>query len=141
MSRKEIVLPDQFDFSCDFRVRFDDLNGHHLGQDSITAAAIDAQRRMFLAMGFDLATLGYTTVYSEAAFLAEAAFNDQIRIEVALPEAKGKSFKTWLRFYNETRGREAARMVNTHLYIDLDQGRVAPVPREFQERVKRFRSA
>ncbi len=74
--------------------------------------------------------------YSEVQYLAEAAYGDELQVELAVDNLLEKSFELVYRISNLSRECEMARVVTTLLFFDYQRKCVIPVPGNFLERVR-----
>ena len=73
--------------------------------------------------------------YSEVQYLAEAAYADELLVELAVDNLLEKSFELVYRISNLSRDCEMARVVTTLLFFDYQRKCVIPVPGSFLDRV------
>ncbi len=143
MNKKTITLPAQFIFSTQYTVLYSDVNTFdHLGADRVLPIATEAQLRFIKHLGYGNSTVfedaGLIMGYSQVQYIAEAAYGDQLKIELAADNFENKSFQLIYRITNLATQREMARVVTTLLFFDYQERRVVRVPTTFLERVSKL---
>jgi len=140
MSRKIIELPSNFHFTTDYSVLYSDINAaNHMGADRILPIALEAQLRFIKSLGYDDAIIfedaGLIMVHSEIQYISETDYADQLTVDLAIANMKGKNLDFIYRVFNNTRQQETARLKVSMLFFDYDKKAVTTVPEGFKARL------
>lgn len=140
MSRKTIVLPDDFIYAMEYDVLYTDVNSaNHLGADRVLPIAMEAQLRFIKLLGYQNATAfedaGLIMVHSEIQYVSEAVYGDRLKVELAIASIEDKSIELAYRISHLSSNCEMARILTTLLFYDYREKRAMVVPHTFLQAI------
>jgi len=110
-----------------------------MGADRILPIALEAQLRFIKSLGYDDAIIfedaGLIMVHSEIQYISETDYADQLTVDLAIANMKGKNLDFIYRVFNNTRQQETARLKISMLFFDYDKKAVTTVPEGFKARL------
>ncbi|HEX9653901.1 MAG TPA: thioesterase family protein [bacterium] len=135
--RPKLVLPDQFTFSTELRVRVNDVNyAGHLSNDRVLSILHEARVRFLKGFGFtELDVAGAGTIMTDAVLIykSEAFHGDRLLIEVAVADLHKFGCDFFYKITNRSTEKEVARAKTGLVFFDYAARKMLPTPNKFLE--------
>jgi acyl-CoA thioester hydrolase len=135
MSRIQILLPENFNFSTEIPIRITDVNyGGHVGNDSILSILHEARMQYLRHHGYtEMEFEGVSMIMSEVIiqFKSEAFYGDVLKAEVKASEFSRAGFSI---FYKLLKGDSIVAIAKTGMVCyDYSRKKVVSVPEKVKE--------
>jgi acyl-CoA thioester hydrolase len=135
MSRIQILLPENFNFSTEIPIRITDVNyGGHVGNDSILSILHEARMQYLRHHGYtEMEFEGVSMIMSEVIiqFKSEAFYGDVLKAEVKASEFSRAGFSI---FYKLLKGDSIVAIAKTGMMCyDYSRKKVVSVPEKVKE--------
>lgn len=135
MARVKLILPREFSFAVDIRVRISDINyGNHLGNDAILSLAHEARLQCLKAHGFsemDIGGLGLMLTDAVIVFKSQGFHGDVLTVRVAVTDFNKYGCDFFYKMDRQDNDREIARCKTGIVFFDYLKQKIAPVPDVF----------
>ncbi len=133
--RPKLILPDQFSFSTEMRVRISDVNyAGHLSNDRVLSIIHEARVRFLTQFGFtEMDVDGAGTIMTDAVLIykSEAFHGDQLIIEVATGDFHKFGCDFFYRITNRVTNKEVARGKSGLVFFNYKTRNMLPAPQKF----------
>ena len=137
MARVKLVLPRDFLFAVDIRVRISDINyGNHLGNDAILSLVHEARLQFLNAHGFselDIGGRGLMLTDAVIVYKSQGFHGDVLTIRVAVAEFNKYGCDFFYKIDRQDNGREIARAKTGIVFFDYATQKIVPVPEVFTD--------
>ena len=136
MTKVQIDLPQEFDFSTEFQVCIDDVfPGGHLRNYRLISMLNEAHLRFMQTKGFfklEIDGLYFINADLEISYESESFHGDVLTVEVAVANMHKYGCDLVYRVTNHTRDKIAAVARTGMLFYDYRQKKAAAVPESFK---------
>jgi acyl-CoA thioester hydrolase len=136
MSRVNLDLPDEFQFSTEMHVRIADVNyGGHLGNDSVLSMVHEARLRFLKHHGFTEANIdGVGIIMTDAVIVykSEGFYGNILRVDVSVQDLSKVGCDFIFRLTNKESGSEIARAKTGVVFFDYEQKKIVSMPDKFK---------
>ncbi len=142
MSRVILEFPEPAIYSHPVRLRISDINyGNHLGHDTLVSLLHDARCGWLAKYGLteltvDGESLGWVVAELVVNYRAEAFYDDQLQVELAIGEIGSKGAEIYHRVVGKEGVEVAVAKVGV-VFFDYTKRKAAAVPENFIQLVKR----
>ncbi len=133
--RPKLILPHQFSFATEMRVRVSDINyAGHLSNDRVLSLLHEARVRFLNQFGFtemDVDGAGTIMTHAVLIYKSEAFHGDLLVIEVAVGEFHKFGCDFFYKITNRDKNKEVARGKTGHVFFNYETHTMMPVPQKF----------
>ena len=135
MARVKLILPKEFIYTVDIRVRISDINyGNHLGNDAVLSLVHDARLQCLKAHGFselDIGGRGLMLTDAVIVYKSQGFYGDVLRISVAVADFNKYGCDIFYKVDHQSTGREIARVKTGIVFFDYAEQKISKVPGVF----------
>jgi len=137
MSRIQIILPENFQFSTLLPVRITDINyGNHLGNDKVLSYVHEARLQFLNSIGYsELNTGNGGLIMSSAAiqFKEEVFYGDILRISVTAGSFSASGFNLYYLLENDKTGKTVALAQTGMVCYNYDMKKIVRMDEKFRQ--------
>ncbi len=135
MARVKLILPKEFIYTVDIRVRISDINyGNHLGNDAVLSLVHDARLQCLEAHGFselDIGGRGLMLTDAVIVYKSQGFYGDVLTISVAVADFNKYGCDIFYKVDHQSTGREIARAKTGIVFFDYAEQKISKVPDVF----------
>ncbi len=135
MARVKLLLPKEFLYTVDIRVRISDINyGNHLGNDAVLSLVHEARLQCLKAHGFsemDIGGRGLMLTDAVIVYKSQGFHGDVLTVRVAVADFNKYGCDIFYKIDHQRSGREIARAKTGIVFFDYSKQKICRVPEVF----------